>query len=204
MEAILHVPSYTEWLEKQDQREAYQYEKQLLKLLQWQKGGKYWVLKSPHHLEFMSAFEDVFPNSRMLWMHRHPSACIPSFMSMLFYSRRMFSDAVTTENVKGDWLPKLASMLQGGMKYREKHPEKILDVAYSDLLEHEEEVRANVVKHALPSGVSAWPIEKASKSYRSTHRYSMQEWDLSEEELEKRFSVYFDWYKQEFNSTPTP
>ena len=50
-EATMQVPAYAAWLEQTDQSLAYAYGAKLLKLLQWQRSAKYWVLKSPHHLD---------------------------------------------------------------------------------------------------------------------------------------------------------
>ena len=45
-EATMHVPSYAAWLEETDQSPAYAYMVKLLKLLQWQRPAKRWVLKT--------------------------------------------------------------------------------------------------------------------------------------------------------------
>jgi len=56
----MHVPAYAAWLETTDQSAAYVYGAKLLKLLQWQRPGKRWVLKSPHHLEFLGLMEKYY------------------------------------------------------------------------------------------------------------------------------------------------
>src|SRR5690606_7927756 len=62
-EATLHVPSFARWLEEQDQRPAYEYLRRMLQVLSWQRGGaKRWVLKTPHHLEWLDSLLEVFPD----------------------------------------------------------------------------------------------------------------------------------------------
>lgn len=53
MDAYVNVPSYTRWLDQQDQRPVYTQLKKMLQFLQWQKGqrgepaGQRWLLKAP-------------------------------------------------------------------------------------------------------------------------------------------------------------
>ena len=54
-ETLACVPSYYEWLRKQDLRPAYRFWYRMLQMLQWQKKrrgmtGERWVLKTPMHL----------------------------------------------------------------------------------------------------------------------------------------------------------
>ncbi len=46
-EATLHVPSFSSWLQEQDQTPAYECLKKLLKLLQWQNRKQRWILRDP-------------------------------------------------------------------------------------------------------------------------------------------------------------
>ena len=133
-EAILHVPTYAQWLKRQDHSEAYSYEKKLLKLLQWQRNAKFWVLKSPHHLQYLEVFSKVFPESKIIWMHREIENCIPSYLSMLYYSRSMFTHHVDIVALKFHWLNKLILMLEGGLSYRASNPGEIRDVRFEDFI----------------------------------------------------------------------
>lgn len=135
-EAITHVPSYATWLEKTDQSIAYEYAVKLMKLLQWQRPAKQWVLKTPHHLEFLDLADKYFEDVQFIWTHRNVQEAIPSFLSMVAYSRAMFSNEVAVQVVARHWVEKIGYMLQRAMDYREKnnHSQKFIDVAYEDLV----------------------------------------------------------------------
>ncbi len=135
-EAITHVPSYAAWLEKTDQSLAYEYAVKLMKLLQWQRPAKRWVLKTPHHLEFLDLADKHFADVQFIWTHRNVQEAIPSFLSMVAYSRVMFSDEVTANEVAKHWVRKIGYMLTRAMEYREKntHDQKFVDVFYQDLV----------------------------------------------------------------------
>ena len=191
-EAILNVPSYASWLEQQDQREGYRYEEKLLKVLQWQRSAKFWVLKSPHHLQYLQEFSDVFPDSRIVWMHRNPVDCVPSFLSMLYYGRSMFADKVSVEEIKSFWLDKLQRMIQAGLKYRDKHHDRILDLQFENLINSEKETLSRILDFA---GFSSdendlSQILDGNGGYKSRHRYELSDWNLSVKEINDMFSSY--------------
>jgi hypothetical protein len=135
-EAIMHVPSYSYWLEKTDQSVAYEYTAKLLKLLQWQRPASRWVLKTPHHLEFLDLAQKYFDDVQFIWTHRNVQECIPSFLSMVAHSRILFSNEVDGNEVAQHWVKKIGYMLSQAMDYRMKnaHNNHITDVLYKDLV----------------------------------------------------------------------
>ena len=136
-EATMHVPSYASWLETVDQSPAYAYGAKLLKLLQWQRPGKRWILKSPHHLEFLGLMEQHYGAIHVIWTHRKVTKCIPSFLSMVAHSRSIFSDSVDPGEVAAHWVRKIGFMLSKGMEYRQMngHNGMITDILFKDLVE---------------------------------------------------------------------
>lgn len=193
-EAIMHVPSYAAWLDYQHHTEAYEYEKKLLLLLQWQKSGKYWVLKSPHHLEFLDQFTIVFPDTKIVWMHRSIEHCIPSFLSMLYFSRCMFSDNVNQDAIKNHWLRKLAAMLHSGVKFRKDFPDKIIDVSFSDFMENEKLILSDIIAQmpCIAENLHKSKDNINERKYKSKHMYNLKDWDLDVPGLKSQFSEYVE------------
>jgi hypothetical protein len=190
-EAILNVPSYADWLSTQDHSQAYEYERKLLKLLQWQQGGDFWVLKSPHHLEYLDVIEKVFPDTKIIWMHRPIEDCIPSFLSMLYYSRLLFSDKVDQDAIVSQWINKLTKMLQSGLKFRAMHSNKIIDVFFEDFLKSESAVVGKIVRDlSLTQVPMSHAGDGGKKRYLSKHRYSLEDWGLKISELHTQFDFY--------------
>lgn len=135
-EAIMNVPSYSEWLEKTDQSPAYEYLVKLMKLLQWQQPAKRWVLKTPHHLEFLDLADKYFEDVHFIWTHRDVHQAIPSFLSMVAHSRILFSNQVNAGEVAQHWVRKIGYMLTRAMEYRQKNAgnKQITDVLYNNLV----------------------------------------------------------------------
>lgn len=191
-EAILNVPTYAKWLAQQDQTEAYRYEDKLLKLLQWQRGGEFWVLKSPHHLQYLSEFTNVFPDAKIIWMHRNPIQCVPSFLSMLYYSRSMFVDDVDKAQIKDHWLRKLQDMLLAGMKFREQNTKKVLDLDFMELVNSERDTVRKILDYGNwhDSSGDLAILKEGSDGYVSKHKYRLEDWDLTEEMINELFHQY--------------
>lgn len=134
-EATLRVPTYSSWLERQDHRPAYEYMATLLKIMTAQRGPARWVLKTPHHLEYLDVLRSVFPGALIIQTHRDPRQTLASFCSMVFHGRRVFSDQVDAHEVGRHWSRKVGRMLDRAIDVREDcRNEGFFDVEYGDLV----------------------------------------------------------------------
>jgi hypothetical protein len=134
-EAILRVPSYAAWLENADSAPAYRFMRQLLLLFQSADSRPYWVLKTPHHLEFLDVLLSVFPEARVIQTHRDPVKTVGSFLSMVAHGHGMFTDSPDPVEIGSHWVRKCRRMVDRGMAFRQSlervyESEKFLDVAY--------------------------------------------------------------------------
>ena len=68
-EATLHVPSYAAWLETHSSLPAYRYLVRSLQALSWQRSGSHWVLKTPHHMEYLRELRNA-KTLRAVVLHR--------------------------------------------------------------------------------------------------------------------------------------
>jgi hypothetical protein len=148
-EAITNVPSYSDWLEKTDQSPAYEYTAKLLKLLQWQRPAKRWVLKTPHHLEFLDLAQKYFGDVQFIWTHRNVHEAIPSFLSMVAHSRILFSNDVDAQEVARHWVRKIGYMLSRAMDFRLKNSENVFinDVLYKNLVNDSKSVLSKIYQN---------------------------------------------------------
>ncbi len=185
-EAIMQVPSYAEYLNGMDQSAAYNYEIKLLKLLQWQKGGTHLVLKSPHHLEFLDTISELFPDLYLIWPHRDPKTTIPSYMSMLYHGRRMFSDDVSRREIVDHWVNKIDIMLTKGLKDLSLIP-KTKHLHFSDLMDDQESTLDRLCSW---SGIKYQASVQVETTYRSRHTYDLKDWELTADNIDRQFDYY--------------
>jgi hypothetical protein len=203
-EATLRVPSYSRWLEVQDQTPAYRYMEGLLKLLLWQRPKRRWVLKTPHHMEFLDALFTVFPQVKIIHTHRDPRETLASFASMISHGRGVFSDRVDPVEVGRDWTRKIHRMMLRSIMFRDKNPDKpFIDVYYEDLLE---DPLAEVERIYDFAGIELTDDarermetnRKTNRQYRyGRHEYRLEDFGLTPEGVRREFEPYYERYLQE-------
>ncbi|WMX15844.1 sulfotransferase [Aureispira sp. CCB-E] len=202
-EATLNVPSFSQWVAHQDHGIAYDWMIKMLKVLEWQKAPKTWILKTPQHLEYMDVVAKKFPNAVIIHTHRHPKECIPSFCSMVYHSRKIFSKAVDPIAVAQHWVSKNIGMLKHTMAIRKKHPNlKIIDLYYADLINNpiaciqtiyqqigrpwNDRIKAELQKAML----------RNKKNKYGKHQYKMADFGLTHHSIEQDFSFYLNAHPQ--------
>jgi hypothetical protein len=200
-EAMLHVPSYAAWLESQDNAPAYRYLRKLMQLLSWQRPAKSWVLKSPHHMEYLDTLIEVFPEAHVVQTHRDPRKTMPSFCSMVCHGQGVFSDHVDPIEVSAHWVRKVKRLMERSIEVRDQlGEERFIDVSYYDLTKDPVTQLERIQSFA---GLDFTPEVEAAVRERMTrtvqHKYGKHVYDpadfgLSDEKIEEAFRFYRDRY----------
>src|SRR5207237_454859 len=134
-EAIANVPAYGEWLLQTDQRSAYEYHRLVLQVLQSGGVRGRWTLKSPHHAIALDALTAVYPDARLVLLHRDPVVLCASVCSLIHTLSGTFSDADHRRYIAEHWTAMLEMSIERLDAFRAAHPERpILDVQYDELL----------------------------------------------------------------------
>jgi hypothetical protein len=200
-EAITNVPAYSRWLLATDQRSAYEYHRSTLQVLQSGGVRGRWTLKSPHHAIALDALTAVYPDVRMVLLHRDPVVLCASVCSLISTLSATFSDADHTTYVAEHWTAMLEESVKRIEAFRAAHSEHpIVDVQYADLLRDPlrtvEEIYASCgekidagARDAIAVYVTAHP-----KTEFGTHGYDLAEFGLDAGDLAGRFAGYVDRY----------
>ena len=78
-QSFAQVPTYSAWLiEKADLRSTLEYQRRVMKLLQWGEPTKPWRLKCPSHVLWLDQLDAVFPDANYVMTHRYPTDVILS------------------------------------------------------------------------------------------------------------------------------
>lgn len=204
-ESTLRVPSYAAWLEEQDQRPAYRYMKRALQALSWTTNGAKaktaegtrWVLKTPHHLEWLDVLLETFPDALIVWTHRDPEEVVPSFCSMLAHGRGVFSDAVDPHEIGRSWLRKGERMMSRAMEVRAKVGEsRFVDVHYEKFISDPLSVASMIEKRAeMPRSKESETcmrdtLRKEKQHRHGVHRYDLNDFGLSATDVHRAFARY--------------
>ena len=197
-ESFMALPSYSEWIEEQDHTLAYEDLKKFIQYLQWQNPGrekKRWVLKSPHHLGFIDKMISVFPDAKIIQTHRDPIKTVPSFCSMC---ANLFEPLTTNFDkvfIGKHWSNKLTRALNHCMNISEQHPNNFLDLEFLNMIKDPIDEMKKIYEFiGEPFGektevaMEAWREE--NKHEMGAHKYSLEEYDLTESQINNNFAKY--------------
>jgi hypothetical protein len=201
-EAITNVPTYGQWLYGADQRSAYEYHRTVLQILQSGGSRGRWTLKSPHHAIALDDLTAVYPDARLVLLHRDPVVLCASVCSLIQTLSSTFSDADHSEYIARHWTEMLETSVVRTEAFRVDHPEHpILDVHYADLVRSPVETVAGIYRafgDDLSEEAAANITEYVSlhrKGHFGEHRYDLAEFGLDEAELAERFAPYVSRYE---------
>jgi hypothetical protein len=134
-ETMAVIPTWRDYYRAHDQTPSYRYLKRILQVLQWQRGGTRWVLKSPQHLEQFAALVEVFPDATFAVTHRDPVSVIASNATMLAYTARLSTAHPDPVVIGRYWSDRIQQMLEAGMRDRALLPaERTLDVRFHEFM----------------------------------------------------------------------
>jgi len=198
-EATMLLPEYSAWLERQDQEPAYRTMKKLLLLLQWQKGAgqTHWVLKSPHHMEWLDVLTRVCPGARIVHTHRDPLRNLASFLSMAYHAMHIFSADVTPEEVGAFWTRKVTRMVKRAMAFRQAGGAgQITDVVYYDLVQEPMRAVERIYGDAsisISDGARRSMLEQREGSRQhkyGVHHYKLEDFGVDRSRADAGFAQY--------------
>jgi hypothetical protein len=200
-EAMANVPTYAAWLHGTDHRPAYAYHKRVLQVLQSGGVRGRWSLKSPHHALHLDALTAIYPDARLVMMHRDPVVLCASVCSLITTLTRTFSDADHGAYIADHWTDMLARSVDAVNAFRDANPDKqIVDVHYTDLTRDPiatmrriyaafgEELDGPALA-AMQDHVQSNPKDRAGR-----HGYGPEDFGLDAGAIAERFRPYLDRY----------
>ncbi len=197
LEALVRVPSYSEWRASCDMTSAYRFHERFLKLLQWRCPPRVWQLKSPVHLHSFEALLDVYPDARFVMTHRDPAKVLPSACSMWRVTMSLYSDDVDAREL-GRVLPEFwAQSLRRLVAWREKNDDAAFcDIAYRDIAD--DPIPAISGMYAAFGEELAADAEQPMRSFlrnnpkdkHGVHRYSLEDYGIDPDELRRQYAFY--------------
>jgi hypothetical protein len=197
METLAYVPRWEQYYLAHDQTSTYEYLATQLKALQFLRGGRRWLLKSPQHLEQLPVLDKVFPGVAVVCTHRDPVPVAISMVAMLTYSARMHRSPVPVEEIAAGWIDRLELMLNGLVRDRDTiAPERSIDVTFDDFMADELGVAERV--YGLVGEPVTGEARAAMADYLAGHQRgrlgkvatSCEMFGLNEDELRGRFAPY--------------
>jgi hypothetical protein len=198
-ETLADVPGWRDYYQAHDQTPHYEYLARQLKAMQFLRGGRRWLLKSPQHLEQVPVLDRVFPGSIVVFTHRDPVPVALSMIAMITYSARMHRSPVPVQQIAGYWVDRLEHMLNALVRDRDTiGPERSIDIRFDDFMGDELGVAERA--YALAGEPFTEPVRTAIASYLAGHRRgrlgnvetSCEMFGLTQGALRSRFAPYVE------------
>jgi hypothetical protein len=196
-ETLGDVPRWRDHYLAHDQTSPYQYLALQLKVLQYLRGGRRWLLKSPQHLEQLPTLERVFPGVVVVCTHRDPVPVVLSMIAMLTYSARMHRAPVPVAEMAASWVDRLQLMLDTLMRERDViGADRSIDIRFDEFMDDEMAAAQRV--HQIAGENLTDDGRAAIGDYLQVHRRgrlgrvhtSCEMFGLDEGQLRERFASY--------------
>lgn len=213
-DSTYRIPSYRHWLDEEGHLEAYRFHKRFLQHLQHQAGsGGRWVLKCPDHVFALAAIRAVYPDARLVFVHRDPLAVLLSVARLTETLRRPFTRSVDKAEIgrqdSDRWLAATELMIAAARD--QEFTEQIFHVHYLDLVQHPLDTVAAVYAHfgeavssEAAARISRLVQAKPNGGYRA-HGSCLEEYGLDAGLERERFARYMAHFgiRQELGARPS-
>jgi len=200
LEWIATVPRWRDHYLAEDQRPSYAYMKNVLRALQWMRGPKRWILKSPQHMEQLGPLMDTFPDATLAMTHRDPVSVIASTVTMLVYGDRIRRTRVDPPAVAAYWIDRIERVLRACVKDRNQIPaDRSIDVLFHEFMDDDLAMVRRIYELAdLEMSAEAKADLDAYMQANPRGKHGQIVYDLKgdfgvdRDELRERFGFYFD------------
>lgn len=194
-ETLAHVPTYAQWLARQDWTKPYQRHRRNLQLIGLNDREKRWVLKNPSHLFALDALFATYPDALVVQCHRPAETIMASMCSLAQHTTEGWSNTFTGDVIGADSMETWSRGLELFNTERAKHdPAQFYDLDYFKLIKDpvgavEDIYRAFGIEYTDEARESVRNTHEESKKgpRAPKHTYSLADYGLTDEQVKERF-----------------
>ena len=195
-ETLAHVPTYAQWLSRQDWTPPYQRHRRNLQLIGLNDPEKRWVLKNPSHLFALDALFATYPDALVIQCHRPAETIMASMCSLAQHTTQGWSNTFVGPTIGADELDTWARGLERFNAVRAtQNPAQFCDVDYATLIRDPIGTVANIYQHfgiELSDDARA-AIERTDEESKQgprapKHEYALADYGLTTDQVKERFA----------------
>jgi hypothetical protein len=197
--SMFHIPSYAEWVYKQDLTKQYAYHKQQLQLLQSKKSGL-WVLKSPFHQIGLKAILNTYPDAIIVSTHRAPMQFVASGCSFGQLLRNSCADSPDPHLIGQDWFRMLEHYTKtfesDRAELEAQYPGQFIDINHDDFVANPwagidaiYAARGEPLSAGGRAVMQQW-VDDNPKGKHGKHSYQLEDYGLTKADVENLFGDY--------------
>ncbi len=197
-QAFAQIPSYSKWLYDADLTSTYQYERRVLKLLQWRRPAKPWRLKAPTHLIYLDYLDAAFPDARFVMTHRDPGEVMLSVIDVYADIVGRFTDHMDTGYLAEMNIQQWSGGMARAMAFRDRgnNNARFFDIHFRAM--HEDPIGevnrlydwlGEPVKAAFARGMADWWRENAASREPGISKKA-EDYGVDSEQVRALFADY--------------
>jgi len=205
-QAILPIPGYQAWWRQCDMVPTFEYHRRVIKLLQSQRPPNQWLFKAPHHNFHLEAIVAAYPEARFVMTHRDPVKAVPSWVSLCAALLPEAEGERDVHKLGRDLGEHLRVGVEQAMDARTRlGDDRFLDIHHRQMIKDPIGTVRSIYEFLdleLTGDVEA-SIREWSEANRSgahgVHRYTSEQFGLSDAQLRSDFKPYTDHFDVELD-----
>jgi hypothetical protein len=206
----LRSTPYAQWLHNLGSPELYElykhYKLQVQHLQLFHRKG-HWACKCISHAHFFPVLFKVFPDARVIRLHRDPSQIVPAFASIVAHLQVIYTSRINFQELGQHSLDYFLDSMRRSMEIdREVGGEHFIDVLFDDLTRNPVGTLRQIYskfgydftpqfERRLREFLQSEPV---TRNYK--HVYSFEQFGLSRAQILARSSDYLEWVERKTGS----
>ncbi len=195
-ETLAHLPTYSQWLARQDWSKPYQRHRRNLQLIGLNDAEKRWVLKNPSHLFALDALMETYPDALVVQCHRPPETIMASMCSLAQHTTAGWSNSFVGAQIGADAMETWSRGLKRFNDIRADHDQaQFYDVDYFDFVKDPLVAVEDIYRHfgidftdEARAAIAASHAESQQGPRAPKHTYSLADYGLTDEQVRERFA----------------
>jgi hypothetical protein len=195
-ETLAHLPTYSQWLSRQDWSRPYRRHRRNLQLIGLNEPEKRWVLKNPSHLFALDALFETYPDALVVQCHRPAETIMASMCSLSQHTTAGWSNSFTGNLIGADSMETWSRGLERFNEVRADHDQaQFCDVDYFDFVKDPVASVEGIYRHfgiEVTDEARQAMVDSHDESKRGPrapkHTYSLSDYGLTDDDVKARFA----------------
>ena len=190
---------YDELFSDEDKSMVMPYYKNMLQRYMYANpNSKHYLSKNPAITGRIECLKEIFPDARFIYLVRDPLETVPSTISWLSYTYKMFGDYENDYPYLQETIDTTTHLIHYGLEMIDQMPtDQAMIIEYKDLLADLEGTINGIYTHfdlELCDEFSEilHQVSETNKNYQSSHIYDLEEMGTSEEEIREIFAAIYE------------
>jgi hypothetical protein len=204
---LYEVPEYWLWLKQLSDgklEELYAHYRLQVKHLQLFCRRRHWVSKAMAHAHFVPVLFNVFPDARIVRLHRDPCDAVPSLCSLFAGYRSLFSSRVNRDEIGSTILDMFVDHMKRAIAVPADKADQVIDIHFDDLVANPISTVRHIYRQLdYPYGAAferevVRHLDSERAATKPRHIYSLEQFGLSRATVIGRSAEYLQWVGQLF------